>query len=381
LRSFTDDELLHALKGVVERDRCAQADLLEHLAEVDARGLFRREGYASMYRYCTQFLNFSEGAAYHRIAAARAARKYPAVLQRVRSGELHVSGVATLAPHLTTENHLALLEAAKHKTKREIQELIADQRPKPDAAPIVRRMPPPASGSAKRSSRPWARERNSHDAARAAPMAEPLGRDRFKVQFTDGRGVYEKLKKAQALLRHAIPDGDLEEVFDRALTLLIEDVECKRFGKKRRSRRSGAGRRSQEEGGGQGQVEKSALERPLTVPEDEAEEPRRTPSRHIPAEIRRAVFERDEGRCTFLAWNGHRCNEREFLEFHHVEPWARSRRHSEDGIVLICHAHNQYMAERSFGALYIEHRRRARPGEPEVTIAVPGDSCAAGPDP
>ena len=109
------------------------------LAEVDARRLYLREACSSIFVYCTQVLHFSESTAYHRIAAARAARGFPALLGSVGSGEPHLSAVTVLAPHLTDENHLELFDRAKHKTKQEIERIVADLRPRPAAKSVVRR--------------------------------------------------------------------------------------------------------------------------------------------------------------------------------------------------------------------------------------------------
>ncbi len=140
LKSLNDDELLAALLRVVNLDRTAQAQVLVHLAEVDGRGLFRREGYSSMFAYCTKELNFSESSAYHRICAARAARRFPLALEMVRSGELHLSGLSALAPRLNADNHRELLHEARNRSKQQIAELLADRRPKPDVPATVRRL-------------------------------------------------------------------------------------------------------------------------------------------------------------------------------------------------------------------------------------------------
>ena len=100
---ISDQELLRDLKQLIVRDRKLEAELLAHLAEVDARKLYLKEGCSSMFVYCTEVLHFSEPVAYHRIAAARAARCYPALLGRLGSGEIHLSGITLLAPHLTHE--------------------------------------------------------------------------------------------------------------------------------------------------------------------------------------------------------------------------------------------------------------------------------------
>ena len=366
LKALNDDQLLAALLRAVNLERAAQGQVLEHLAEVDGRGLFRREGYSSMFAYCTKELNFSESSAYHRICAARAARRFPLALELVRSGELHLSGLTALAPRLNQDNHRELLHKARNKSKQQISELLADRRPKPDAPAsvrLLRSMVPTHLGPIADPYTGPARMGASHSGPSQKP--EPLGQDRFKIQFTAGRGMYEKLREAQALLSHAIPEGNLEQIFDRALTLLVEDVKRKRFARTRKPPSEGGSPAPApapapaREGG-------SAGEDPSTTGSDSDRPARASAKRYIPAHIRRAVYERDRGRCTFLSWNGTRCDERHFLQLHHVEPWARSKTHSEDGIVLICHAHNQYMAAREFGALYIEQRRRGPNGESVV---------------
>ena len=79
--------------------------------------------------------------------------------------------------------------------------------------------------------------------------------------------------------------------------------------------------------------------------------------RHVPAEVRRAVWQRDRGRCTFVSPTGRRCPTRGRLEFDHVEPVARGGRATVKGIRLRCRAHNQYAAECAFGAGFMGRKR------------------------
>src|SRR5436190_13450977 len=101
LSHLSDGALLRDLTSLVARDRATTAELLAHLAEVDARKLYRPAGYPSMYAWCMGELNMSEDAACKRICAARMARRFPAILPAVADGRLHLSTVVMLAPHLT----------------------------------------------------------------------------------------------------------------------------------------------------------------------------------------------------------------------------------------------------------------------------------------
>jgi hypothetical protein len=91
LATVPDHVLLRELEDLVAQEQSLEADLLLHLGEVEARELHLELGFSSMFSYCTEVLHFSEATAYHRIQAARAARAYPAVLDRVRCGEFTAS--------------------------------------------------------------------------------------------------------------------------------------------------------------------------------------------------------------------------------------------------------------------------------------------------
>ena len=164
LRSLTtipDDELLRRLADLLRDSRCKEADLVAHIGEVDKRRLYAREAAPSMFSYCTRVLHLSEAESYLRIVAARAARRHPVLLAMLADGRLHLSGIAKLKRHLTPENRDAILSRATHRSKRQIEELIAEICPRPDVPALIRKLPrqvrtdmasieasPPAGGSA-----------------------------------------------------------------------------------------------------------------------------------------------------------------------------------------------------------------------------------------
>src|SRR4030095_3507322 len=121
LRAVPDDELLRRLSDLVCRSRRIDADVVAHIGEVDKRRLFARPPFPSMFAYCTESLHLSEAEAYRRITVARAARRFPVVLEMLRDGRLHLSGMARLVPLLTAENCEALLSRARHLTTRQVE--------------------------------------------------------------------------------------------------------------------------------------------------------------------------------------------------------------------------------------------------------------------
>ena len=234
---LSDPELIAEVSRLAISERQATSRLVSALAELDARRLYLGQGCSSMFTYCTRVLHLAEHAAYNRIEAARAARRFPTILTLLADGHIHLSGVRLLAPHLTEANHRDVLREASHKSKREVEELVARLRPRPDVAPSIRKLPTPhalAEGTSN-AAVPQAEASADHvvvsvpaPSVDVLPRAvgrskvEPLAPERYKVQFTVNRETYDRLRQVQDLLSHRLPNGDPAAIFDRALTLLLE---------------------------------------------------------------------------------------------------------------------------------------------------------------
>jgi hypothetical protein len=285
-----------------------------------------------MFVYCTEVLHLSEHEAYLRIQVARSSRHHPMLLTMLEDGRLHLSSIAKLAPHLTEANRKTLLGRATHKTKREIEELVAELSPKPDVPAAMRKLP--ARQEEKIEPKPDSQLGPDRVDTPAAPAKElpaavqPLSPARYKIQFTASAELHDKLGRLKALMRSSVPDGDLAAVIEEAVTEKLERLESKRFGKTKTPRKS--------------------LEESDTS----------TGSRYIPAAVKRAVRERDGNQCRFVNKVGRRCKERDQLEFHHCQPFARGGDHKPENIKLMCTTHNAYLADRDFGKEVMEQYRR-----------------------
>lgn len=330
--ALSDDDLVERVKHLVTCERHASVALIRSLVEFDTRRLYLREGCSSLFTYCTQVLHLSEGSAYNRIEAARAAQRYPKVLEALERGDLTLTAVRLLAPHLTVANHEEVLAAARHRSKQGIQELVASLNPRPAATTMIRRVTPqPSKGDSATTAAVTSPPplRGQDVTATPAPQLRaavvmPLAPERYKLQVTLSRETHEKLRRAQALARHSLPDGDLGSILDRALTLLIDHLERRRFA------RAASPRASSSDSPASG--------------------------RYLPASVRRDVWQRDKGRCAFVGRTG-RCHETAFLEFHHVEPYAAGGAATADNIQLRCRAHNQYEAQLFFGDTLVRERQ------------------------
>ena len=226
----------------------ATAALLRSLIELDVRRLYLREGCSSLFTYCTQVLHLEEGAAYNRIETARAARRFPSILDHIADGSLTLTSARLLAPHLTPDNFSDVLASARHKSKREVEVLVASLHPKTAVPESIRRVPAPPNvstvaiitiGNSDRLPRRGSAESSSAtvtgsqpaaatDSSRSPAVLTPLTAERYKVQLTISHDAYGRLRRVQDLLRHTVGKADLGEIFDRAITSLLTDLERRR---------------------------------------------------------------------------------------------------------------------------------------------------------
>src|SRR5262252_6912116 len=111
--ALSDQDLLGRLSALSGRERETIVELVAHLAALDARpSLYLGQGFGSLHAYCTQALRLSEDAASTRIEVARACRRFPAILERLASGDVTLTSMRLLGRHLTVENHESVLEQA-----------------------------------------------------------------------------------------------------------------------------------------------------------------------------------------------------------------------------------------------------------------------------
>ncbi|HYM79853.1 MAG TPA: hypothetical protein VEY91_00410 [Candidatus Limnocylindria bacterium] len=243
------------MAAIVDRDRATTAVLLAHIAEVDDRRLYLPAAFPSMHAHCVHELRLSEEAAFKRIRAARTARQFPAIFDAVADGRLHLSAVVMLTPHLTAENADELMTAAAHKTKSELEQLLAQRFSQPELAAQVQAISnPPSPALPIPQLAPGPVEARIHQLApkqvespAPRPKVSPLAPQRFALQLTIDQSTYDMLQYAQALLSHQIPAGEIATVLKHALVALVEKLEKRKFAATTRphptQRRLSAGRR------------------------------------------------------------------------------------------------------------------------------------------
>ena len=385
IRHLNSDVLMSKLQELVADDSAIEAELLATIGEVDRRGLYRERAHPNMFRFCVDELHLSESVAGVRITVARAARRFPQLLEKIRCAELHLSGARMLLPFLNEENVEALLAAATHKSRTEIERLLAVRFPKPDVPACVRKLPTKQTTASETiASSPSRRTINApantqttpavnspNDAPRVSdPHAAlaPLSAERYKIQFTADAKLHAKLVEAQELLGPSVRKGDLATLFSKSLDLLVADLKKRKHGV-RTSEATGktVSKVATSADGQHAPIEEAASHETPTEhrQEEHVSPPSKKRSRYIPRAVRRAVFERDGGQCAYVDARGRRCCERGGLQYHHRIPFGRGGDSTAANLELRCSGHNILAAEQEYGTALIEKRRarsRSRDG-------------------
>jgi hypothetical protein len=322
----------------------------------------------------------SDYEAFARIAAARAARKYPVILEMLEQRKLHLTAICEVRDFLTAENHRELLVEVSGQTKLQIREILARRFPRADVHADLKRL----------------------------PELDPLSPGRYGLKLTLNAEQKEKLDHARALLRHANPAGDLALVVERALDALIAQVEKRRFGQRAPRNAGGVTERrgvtparrkkaranpaeaepaeaepaeaepaeaelAEAKAADSGPSESIALA-PQSVDVNGAEGPSRR-RKQIRNVVRRELVARDGACCSFIGLDGRRCQERGYLQFHHRQPWARGGADTLENLALLCQSHNRLLAERDFGKAQVQNaidqRESARSHEGDPYMGQP----------
>jgi hypothetical protein len=304
-------------------------------------------------------IHLREGSAGRRIGAMRVLRRFPSLEPALRDGKLCPSTASLLAPVLTNENLEELVARAAYRTKAEVEELVVTLRPRPEPHEGIRKLTAPApvattaaNGSAG-SVLLLGPAISLQDDLQAAPVpsapaatpfvlspptptkVEPVAEDRWSVRLTLDKDGKADLETLRALLSHKIPNGELGAVIREAIRCAIEKHGIRRG--------ASAPPQARRRGG----------VRPASEPDSS-----QPPSPYVPADVRREVWKRDGGRCTYVGPDGCRCDSRWQLEFDHIVPPALGGTSTAESVRLRCRAHNMLHAEHVYGREHMDLFRR-----------------------
>jgi|ERR1041385_2124211 hypothetical protein len=354
LLHLSDDAALSGLDRLLRAEYPHEAQVLAHVAVVDARQLYRAAGYPSTADFLMGRWHLCRSSAFRRQRAARAALRFPALFESVAEGRLNLTALALLARHFTADNVEELIAAATHRSCEEVEQLIADRFPEadlpfrlnalPDQLPsasvpvaIAANSAPAEAGASQVLANQEASvplEALAASTAAAMPphlparaVVRPTAPERYVLQVMISGAARGQLRRAQELLGFQVRANDVAQVLELALDALVEKLEKHKCAR---------------------------TDRPRRVAPPQSQNPRQ-----VPAHVKRAVRERDGDQCAFRNAAGQRCPERKALELHHVLDVARGGRSTVENLELRCRPHNQLAAERTYGSEFMNYKRVA----------------------
>ena len=319
IKELSDKKLVEVFGESVKEERKVTLLVLELVAEMDSRKLYLKHGYSSLFVYLTTELNYSEGATHRRIASARAVNAYPEVKEMLLDGRLSLTNLSMLSKELTEENKDKLLSLASYKSTRELEKLLLDYKPakkkmrekiKPVVVKKELRTTPLFDTKIKQ-------ESENHFRRRSSSQTQEVEK-RLNLSFSVPEETQSLIDEAKQVLSGKLPKGaSLEDLFVAGLESIIA-------GHKKKTKSLG--------------TRKSRKSKKRT--------------RHIPNDIRKAVLERDEYKCSFKAENGKVCGCNWNIEVDHIVPFADGGEHLLENLRVLCGSHHQYVTEKRFGKVW-----------------------------
>ena len=94
--ALSDRELLRETRNLIRHERHLQGVIIDHLTEIEARGLYLQRGFSSLFDYAVRELGYSDAAAARRIGAMRLCADQPDAREGLRDGSLTLSAAAEL---------------------------------------------------------------------------------------------------------------------------------------------------------------------------------------------------------------------------------------------------------------------------------------------
>ena len=330
--ALCDRELLAQTSNLARVERHLQGAIIDHLGEIEARSLFLRRGFASLFEYAVRELGYSDAAAGRRIAAMRLCADNPHTRERLRDGSLSLSAAAEL-------------QWAFDRQRRRVPPVAATATPPAATTPTVAALPtePPlvldavgrqklveeAAGKSTRQVKRMLADLDPELAA-AADRVRPLGNGRYELKALIDAECQRGLEQLTSLLSHVDPRMTVGQLVGRLVREALD-----RHDPSRRRPRTGSRPAVS--------ATSTAQTRPGCDGYAAAAPKSRAWGRAIPAAVEQEVWQRDVGRCRYVdPHTGRRCTSRHLLQIDHVLPYALGGGSDPANLRLLCHAHHRH---------------------------------------
>jgi hypothetical protein len=306
LSMLSDKALLENLNNLARSEREILIKILHHLREVEKRHLYAKLSYSSLFEYAVKELKYSESAAQRRISSMRLLREIPEIEAKVESGALNLSALSQAQSFFRLEKEniksvqekVEILQVLENKTLQQVQRELL--------------------------------KRSSNPASLMPERVKPVSETHSEIKFLAEEALLKDLEELRNLLSHSKPNASIKDLVLFAVSRTVNELRPKT-------------------------PKAKGLQ---TTKENTSQKGKR----YIKQEVRRWVWQRDLGQCTFSdPLSGRKCCSKNKLEFDHVIPFGMGGDNSAANLRLRCRAHNQLAAIEAYGqkkiARYIRRMR------------------------
>ena len=324
-RNLSDEALELETKNSVLQEIKLNTKILQLLAEIERRRLYSKS-YPSLYEYCVKTLKLSAASAQLRIDTMRAMKIMPEIESKLLTGDLNLSTVASAQTFFRQEKKLGhaysvaekkeLLQKLENKSVREcIKEFVA--------------ISPKAVAQEKR------RELTSNIT---------------EIKIAVDQELIQKLDHLKALWSHQNPTMTDLELLQKMADLCLkhaDPAQKKVRASKEKNQPEKCDILKQKESFSLGAAAAELTDSTSEIPAGHVSTdlPRVSEvDRYVPAQIKRQVWRRDQGRCTYPG-----CSSKHFLEYDHIRPVSLHGTSTIENLRLLCRAHNQVVAIQQLG--------------------------------
>jgi 5-methylcytosine-specific restriction endonuclease McrA len=321
ISNLSDNDLIQETKSLVQEERRVNILILRHLQEFETRKLHLILGFPSLFEYAVKELGYSESAAYRRIQAMRLTRKVPEVEGKIASGALNLTVAAQVQSffanekksnhHYSKEEASELIRHLENKSTREVERVLVEINPRTAKPEILRAVSP----------------------------------ENYELRICISAELKLKLDQLKSILSHQNPGMSYEKLIEHTAELALEKLNPARLISEEKPNENRKLSRKPPHKTAENQ--RKATPAPEVRPRSGQVE---MPSRHIPLALRRKIWRRDQGRCTYQhPESGRRCDSTFQVQVDHIQEFALGGQHEESNLRLLCRAHNSHRAELRFG--------------------------------
>ena len=351
-KKLSDDRLWEDTKKLVKKERELSLQVIHHLEEIESRKLYLKKGFSSLFHYCVKELQYNENSAYLRIKTMKLCREVPEALAKIESGKLNLSTAGKLQSFFEKRRsasakaprtfdvkdsvsipHEASLCTASSQPRNAASSL-STLSPQPSPFPISGKGGLPFSSSRdkldliekveEKSSRETEKLLASIDPEIAAPKerVRELGQGKTEIKIILDEEGMKNLETLKHLLSHKNPNLSYGELVLFLLRLGLKKYDLRQKPLKKTS-------------------VQTLMRQPL--------QKQKLMTRHIPMNIRRKVWQKDEGRCSYKDFKSNRkCGSKHRLQVDHIQPFALGGKHEIQNLRLLCANHNRNRSQQTF---------------------------------